>query len=185
MIRISVDGPFDWAAMLAYFTPRAIRGVEHVAEGRYRRVTGDGRRLAVSCRADSALSASLGERAAVQRLFGLDAEHAAAVAALRRDPVVGARLRARPGLRVPGTWDPFETGVRAIVGQQVSVAGASTITARIVARHGTPVGDTDGLTHSFPSAALLADADLDGLGLTGARITAIRGWAAAVVVAPR
>ena len=94
--------------------------------------------------------------------------------------MIGPRVRARPGLRVPGTWDPFETGVRAIVGQQVSVAGASTVTARIVARHGEPITGDPVLTHRFPPAEVLADADLDGLGLTGARITAIRGFAAAV-----
>ena len=184
MIRIAVEGPFDWAAMLGYFAPRAIRGVEQVADDRYRRVTAEGQRLAVSWRANGAgLAASLDEQSRVQRLFGLDVDHAAALAALRRDPLVGVRVRSRSGLRVPGTWDPFETGVRAIVGQQVSVAGASTITARVVARHGAPLGggDTaDALTHAFPPAAVLAEADLDGLGLTGARIGAIRGWAAAV-----
>ena len=82
---------------------------------------------------------------------------------------------------MPGTWDPYETGVRAIVGQQVSVAGASTVTARVVARHGQPLpSPSGGLRHAFPRPEVLVDADLDGLGLTGARITAIRGWAAAV-----
>jgi AraC family transcriptional regulator of adaptative response / DNA-3-methyladenine glycosylase II len=180
VIHLSVDGPFDWPAMLAYFRPRAIRGVEAVDADAYRRVTRVGEELVV-VGGERRLSASLGPRSSVARLCGLDGDHAAALHALRRDPVVGRRVRSRPGLRVPGTWDPYETGVRAIVGQQVSVAGASTVTARIVARHGRPAdGVGSGLERSFPGPEVLADADLDGLGLTGGRITAIRGWAAAV-----
>jgi AraC family transcriptional regulator of adaptative response / DNA-3-methyladenine glycosylase II len=85
-------------------------------------------------------------------------------------------------LRVPGTWDPFEVGVRAIVGQQVSVAGANTIIGRLVERHGTPVAGLAAwrLTALFPSPATLADADLDGLGLTTARAAAIGAFATAV-----
>lgn len=175
--------PFDFTAMLAYFAPRAIRGVEEVTADAYRRVTPDGQVVVVDADAAAAAPTAGPPLAGVARLLGLDADHAAAVSALRRDPVVGPRVRARPGLRVPGTWDPYETGVRAIVGQQVSVAGASTVTARIVARHGRPLAQPDGgggLTHAFPPAPVLADADLDGIGLTGARIVAIRGWAAAV-----
>ena len=99
------------------------------------------------------------------------------------DPTVGPLVAACPGLRVPGTWDAFEIGVRAIVGQQVTVAGAGTIAGRLVARHGERVpGPTrPGLTHTFPPPAALAEADLDGIGLTGARIRAIHGFAAAVV----
>jgi AraC family transcriptional regulator, regulatory protein of adaptative response / DNA-3-methyladenine glycosylase II len=180
---VAADGPFDFDAMLAYFAPRAIRGVEHVADGAYRRVVPRGTVVAVERGPAGTVVASpaAADDARVRRLLGLDVEHAAAVAALRRDPLVGRRVRTRPGLRVPGTWDPYETGVRAIVGQQVSVAGASTITSRIVARHGRPIRRPDDrLTHAFPRADMLADGDLDGLGLTGARITAIRGWAAAV-----
>ncbi len=118
----------------------------------------------------------------VRRIFGLDVDPAPAYAALVADPVLGSLVRARPGLRVPGTWDPFEIGVRAIVGQQVSVAGANTLTARLVARHGTPVAGLAalGLTHVFPTPASLADAGLDGLGLTTRRAAAIRAFAQAV-----
>ncbi len=83
---------------------------------------------------------------------------------------------------MPGVWDPYEVGVRAIIGQQVSVAGASTIAGRLVERAGTAVpGLTQfGLTHVFPSPAALAVADLTGIGLTGARMAAIRSFADAV-----
>jgi AraC family transcriptional regulator of adaptative response / DNA-3-methyladenine glycosylase II len=114
-----------------------------------------------------------------RRIFNLDADHERAVEALHRDKTIGALVRARPGLRVPGTWDQFETGVRAIVGQQVSVVGANTVIARLAARCGTPVAGLAplGLTHLFPTPGELAEADLDGLGLTGARALAIRGFA--------
>lgn len=183
MATVAVDGPFDWPGMLAYFSARAILGVEHVADRTYRRVGDDGRAIVIRADPGQGVLRSSGRAAAtrVRRLLGLDADHAAALAVVHDDPIIGPRARQNPGLRVPGTWDPFETGVRAIVGQQVSVAGASTVTARVVARHGTAVtGLGDGLTHRFPGADVLAEADLDGLGLTGQRIAAIHGFAAAV-----
>jgi AraC family transcriptional regulator of adaptative response / DNA-3-methyladenine glycosylase II len=96
--------------------------------------------------------------------------------------VIGPLLAARPGLRVPGTWDPYEIGVRAIIGQQVTVAGASTLAGRLVERHGERVPDpaAPGLTHTFPSPSTLAEADLDGIGLTRARAGAVSAFAAAV-----
>lgn len=101
---------------------------------------------------------------------------------LSDDPTIGPMLRARPGLRVPGTWDPFETGVRAIIGQQVTIAAANTITGRLVERVGDPVPGLRELrlTHTFPPAQVLAEADLTGLGLPVARAGAIRAFARAV-----
>jgi AraC family transcriptional regulator, regulatory protein of adaptative response / DNA-3-methyladenine glycosylase II len=101
---------------------------------------------------------------------------------LARDPTIGPLLRARPGLRPPGTWDAFETGVRAIIGQQVTLAAANTIAGRLVERLGAPVLGLErfGLTHTFPSATTLAGADLAGLGLMPVRAEAIRMFARAV-----
>jgi AraC family transcriptional regulator of adaptative response / DNA-3-methyladenine glycosylase II len=115
-----------------------------------------------------------------RRIFSLDAPVEEACAHLRGDPTIGALLR--PGLRVPGSWDPYETGIRAIVGQQITVAGATTIMGRIVERLGTAVPGLSqlGLTHTFPPAEVLASSDLHGLGVTGARAAAIRSFAAAV-----
>jgi AraC family transcriptional regulator of adaptative response / DNA-3-methyladenine glycosylase II len=76
----------------------------------------------------------------LRRWFDLDADLAAIDAHLGRDPLLAPLVAARPGLRVPGAWDPFELAVRAIVGQQVSVAGARTIAGRIVARAGDRAG---------------------------------------------
>jgi AraC family transcriptional regulator of adaptative response / DNA-3-methyladenine glycosylase II len=98
------------------------------------------------------------------------------------DPIIGPLLRARPGLRPPGTWDPFETGVRAIIGQQVTLAAANTIAHRLVERLGTPVPGLEqfGLTHTFPSPDTLVGADLTGLGLMPARADGISLFARAV-----
>ncbi len=193
-LRVPFRGPLDWPGLLGYFAARAIPGVEHVDGDTYRRtivVDGDPGVLELAPGGDDhlVLRAHLphweglihvADRA--RRIFGLDTDIDAANRALRTDTALGELVARRPGLRPPGTWDPFEIGVRAIVGQQVSVAGATTVTGRIVARHGTPVAGLTafGLTHTFPSPDDLAIADLDGLGLTGARIAAIHAFASAV-----
>ena len=117
-----------------------------------------------------------------RRIFSLDAPVDEAANHLSHDPLIGPLTVARPGLRVPGTWDPFETGVRAIIGQQVSVPGATTIIGRLVQRLGQPVPGLHalGLSHTFPPPAALAIADLGRLGLPRARATAIQQFARAV-----
>jgi AraC family transcriptional regulator of adaptative response / DNA-3-methyladenine glycosylase II len=79
---------------------------------------------------------------------------------LGADPLLAPLVARRPGLRVPGAFDAFELVVRAIVGQQVSVAGARTVLGRMVTDHGEPLAQPDGrLTHRFPTPAALAEAD--------------------------
>jgi AraC family transcriptional regulator of adaptative response / DNA-3-methyladenine glycosylase II len=186
--------PLEWDAMLGYLAARAIPRVEVVAKATYRRtvvVDGAAGLIEVDRVGDDHLElrahvhhhggfVHVARR--VRRIFGLDADVEGARAHLASDPTVGPLVAARPGLRVPGTWDAFEIGVRAIIGQQVTVAGASTIAGRLVERQGgrVPGLTSPGLTHTFPSSATLAEADLDGIGLTGVRIRAIRGFAAAV-----
>jgi AraC family transcriptional regulator of adaptative response / DNA-3-methyladenine glycosylase II len=194
VLRLPFTGDLDWAALVAYLAARAIPGVEHVEGDTYRRtvvVDGDPGVLEVAPGGGDhlLLTAHLPhweglihvvERA--RRLPGLDRDPIDAVEHLAADPLLGPLVARRPGVRVPGTWDPFETGVRAIVGQQVTVRGATTLAGRIVERLGTPVPGLHplGLTHTFPSPATLAAADLEGLGLTTARATALRSYAAAV-----
>jgi AraC family transcriptional regulator, regulatory protein of adaptative response / DNA-3-methyladenine glycosylase II len=193
-IRLGYRGPLAWDALADYFAARAIPGVEHVSGGVYRRtivVDGHPGVLELSHGGDDHLLlvvhlprwdelTHLVARA--RRIANLDLDLDDAAGHLSRDPTLGALLRARPGLRTPGTWDPFETGVRAIVGQQVSVAAASTLTGRIAARVGTPVPGLAQLrlTHAFPTPESLADADLDGIGLPRTRQDAIRSFARAV-----
>jgi 3-methyladenine DNA glycosylase/8-oxoguanine DNA glycosylase len=87
-----------------------------------------------------------------------------------------------PGLRLPGTWDPYELMVRAVLGQQISVKAASTIAGRIVHKFGKPLAaNTESrVTHLFPMAEVLCDADFSGIGLTAARAQTIRNVAKAV-----
>jgi len=180
--------------MLGYLALRAIPGVEAVAGGIYRRTVvvdgvpgvievargGDDNLFVRARLLHRDVLAEVSRR--VRRIFGLDTDLDAARAGLARDPLIGPLLAARPGLRVPGTWDPYEIGVRAIIGQQVTVAGASTLAGRLVERHGerVPGPAAPGLTRTFPSPSTLADADLDGLGLTRSRARAIGAFAAAV-----
>jgi 3-methyladenine DNA glycosylase/8-oxoguanine DNA glycosylase len=194
MVDVEFDGALDWDLMLGYLATRAIRGVEVVSAGAYRRtivirgapadmevaLAGPGRLRATAHLPDASGLDTVVE--ATRRLFNLDFDVAAANAALRGDRLLAPLTVSRPGLRVPGICDPFEVGVRAIIGQQVSVKGAGTITGRLVDRHGTPIewlGDP-GLSHLFPSPQQLASADLRGIGLTTARMRAIRGFAQAV-----
>ena len=132
MIRIAYKKPFAWSALLSFLRGRELPGIESIDETTYRR---DG--IVVRNDEDAGelvVEGDDGER--VRRLFDLDADPMAIASHLGRDAKLSKRIAKLPGIRVPGAWDPFETGVRAIVGQQVSVAGATTIMARIVDRYG-------------------------------------------------
>ena len=126
---------------------------------------------------------------AVQRtreMFDLDAPVAEIRATLEADPELRERLRVLPGPRVTGAWDGFELTVRAILGQQVSVAAATTLAGRIAAKYGEPLDVQDDtsratLSHLFPTAAKLSRARFAGVGLTTSRAETIRGLARAVV----
>ncbi|TMD68930.1 MAG: DNA-3-methyladenine glycosylase 2 family protein [Chloroflexi bacterium] len=111
----------------------------------------------------------------IRRMFDLDADPLQIAAALAGDPLLGPSVRARPGLRVPGAWDPFETCVRAILGQQVSVRAATTFAGRLVEAFGVPSpAPVEGLTRVFPKPELLASAALEKIGLTRSRAESIR-----------
>ena len=115
-------------------------------------------------------------------IFGLDFDLDAAHERLGTDATIGPMVRTAPGLRPPGAWDPFETAIRTICGQMVSVTSAGAIVARIVDRHGMPVPGLGGLglSQTFPTPAILAEGDLDGLGLTATRVRAVRTLARSV-----
>jgi AraC family transcriptional regulator of adaptative response / DNA-3-methyladenine glycosylase II len=185
--------PYDVAAMLDFLGRRAVPGVEAVDADGYRRTlrlphgpatvallpsSGLVRaRLRLSDPRDRAPATSL-----ARRLLDLDADPAAIARTLQGDPLLAPLVARRPGVRVPGHVDGFELAVRAILGQQVTVAGAVTLAGRIVARLGEPLGDLAdaALTRLFPTPAAMAADDLAGIGLTGARITALRALAAAM-----
>ena len=195
LLRLTYRGALDWGRLLAFLGSRAIPGVEHVSGDTYRRTIvsdgdpgvielwpgGDDHLLLLAHLPHWQELVHLVQR--VRRIAGLDFDVRAASEHLGSDPAIGPLIAARPGLRPPGCWDAFETGVRTIVGQQVTVAGANTLTGRLVERLGgrAPGLEPLGLTHVFPSPETLAEADFEGIGLTQGRAEAIRGLARAVV----
>ena len=196
-LRLNYRPPYDFAAMLDFLRGRALPGVEAVDADSYLRVAGDAAapgwlRVSAAGNGEHALtlelqgiapSRLLGVVERVRRMFDLDADPRAIGDVLARDARLRTMLRRRPGLRLPSGWDGFEIALRAVVGQQVSVAAARTVTARIAERFGTPLPAPFaalGLHHAFPTPDALADADLAGVGLPTARARAIRAIAAAV-----
>jgi AraC family transcriptional regulator of adaptative response / DNA-3-methyladenine glycosylase II len=189
--------PYDWPGMLEFLRLRAIPGVERVVGSCYSRtIRLDGRQGIVSVRpgADSALRATIrfpklsalpGIIARLRRVFDLVADPGPISAHLAKDPALARLVAARPGLRVPGAWDGFELAIRAVLGQQVSVAAAVRLAGRLVATHGEPLAEPDReLTHVFPPAEVLARADLTTLGLPRSRAATLSAVAAAVVADP-
>ncbi len=166
MTRIPYRPPFAWPALLTFLRARALPGIEVVDDTTYRR--GD-----VVVRNDAEANELIvegddGGRA--RRLFDIEADPVAIEKHLVRDRQLARRVAKLPGVRVPGAWDPFEVGVRAIVGQQVSVAAATTIMGRIVQRYGEG---------GFPTAQRLMNARGTAIGMPRARWTTIRALAAA------
>lgn len=198
-LRLPVRPPYDWASIRAFLAKRAILGVEsaELGEPSYARTMCIGGRPGIVTIAfsDDALHATLHGLASssepeiaarLRRLFDCDADPAAIAACLSRDPTLSDLVAARPGLRLPGAWDPFETGCRAILGQQVSVAAAIRLAGKLVSAFGTPLAEPVGsLTHVFPTPAQLAEADVAlALNMPRSRGAAIRALAAAALADP-
>jgi len=187
VIRLVHRSPYAAEPMLRFLAARAVPGVEDATTpGVYRRVLGTAHGPAVvalqsgaghvTARLRLADLSDLGSVVAkLRRLLDADADPVAVDGVLAADPAMAALVAARPGLRVPGAVDGFELAVRAILGQQVSVAAAVTLAGRVVVACGQELADPEpGLERAFPTPAAVADADLEGLGLTGARARALR-----------
>lgn len=196
--RLEYRPPYDFNAMLAFLRGHALPGIETVDLESYARTIhcleyGDTSASAagwmrVSAWPDGAPALKLElhvPRSArlpdivgrVRRMFDLDADPQAIAGALCGDARLSALLRDHPGLRLPVGWDGFEIAVRAILGQQVSVAAACTFAARLAQRFGTalPPGHAPhGLTHVFPLPEALADVDLTPIGITRTRRETVR-----------
>jgi AraC family transcriptional regulator of adaptative response / DNA-3-methyladenine glycosylase II len=181
--------PCDVEGLLAFLGARAIPGIEAFVDGVYHRSLrlpraegvvalepGQGEVRATLWLADAAdLEAAV---AHCRCLLDLDADPRAILEVLGADPLIGAAV---PGRRVPGHVDPFELAVRAVLGQQISVAGAATLAGRLVARYGEPLAAPRGqITHVFPTAAALASARVDELPMPRARGRALVGLAGAI-----
>jgi len=194
-VRLAVRRPFHAEGLLEFFEGRAVAAVERVAGRTYARVVDlphgpgvveltlhDDHVACVLELTDLRDTAVAVERS--RRVLDLDADPVAIDQALSADPVLAPLVAAAPGLRLPGQFDGFEVVVRAIVGQQVSVAGARTALGRIAHRYGAPV-DLDlaaqhGLTSTFARAQALAGAADDSLSMPRARARAMIGAAVAV-----
>lgn len=214
VLRLGYRPPYDFAAMLEFLRGRALPGVEVVDAASYARViappAGHAAGAAAPARPawlrvgewgddEHALRLELHGAAPTQlvgivnrlrRMFDLDADPQAIAAVLSRSPRLRPLLARHPGVRVPSGWDGFEIAVRAIVGQQVSVAAARTVATRLAQRFGaalaSPIApDADGtrpaFTHLFPTPEALADADLSTVGLTRARAATIQAVARALL----
>ena len=194
-LRLAYRPPFDWPALVDFLAARATPGVESVDASAYRRVVELGgalRVLRVTHDADAAQLVLELEGAdpphlmrAVERvrhLFDLGADPMTIAEHLGEDAELAPRIRARPGIRVPGAWDAFELAVRAVLGQQVSVRGATTLAGRLARSFGKPLERSacNGLSHGFPTPAVLAEADVASIGLPASRAATIRRLAAAV-----
>jgi AraC family transcriptional regulator of adaptative response / DNA-3-methyladenine glycosylase II len=193
-LRLAYRPPFHWQRILHYLSGRAIPGVEAAQPEAYLRsarigdaagwirVTQLPAKHQIELSVAPALAAVLMPLLArVRAQFDLDANPAVIEAHLRQDPLLDSHIQSMPGLRVPGAFDTFELAARAVLGQQVSVAGATTLSGRLVARFGesieTPFAE---ITHHFPRAELLASTDaalIAQIGLPATRAQTIRNLA--------
>ena len=193
VFRLPYRPPYDWESLLAYLASRAIPGVEEAVSGAYRRSFAlEGRHGIIEVRHEKSVHSleariRFGEPLSLlpivtrlRAMFDLAADSSTIAEHFSRDLLLGRLVEKYPGLRVPGAWDGFELAVRAILGQQVSVAAASTLAGELARKHGVPLSLSDGggLSVVFPSPEGLATAILDNL--PPVRAGAIRSLAEAV-----
>ena len=193
VLRLPYGPPYDWDSILAFLAARAIPGVEEVASGAYRRSFAlEGRHGIVEVRQDSKAqglevrvrypepTVLLWVANRVRAMFDLAGEPATIAEHFRRDPLLRRLVQRYPGLRIPGAWDSFELAIRAILGQQVTVAAASTMAGQIARVLGQPLSilDTGGLSLVFPTPKTLAETNLTGMPQTraGAIRAVARAW---------
>ena len=193
-LKLPYHPPLDWDALLDFLAVRAIPGVEVVEKGCYRRTIRTSAGAGVLEVSRSPAGATLLMRITappgpgldrivrrVRRLFDLGADPGRIGHDLSCDPLLAPVVRAHPGLRVPGAWNGFETAVRAVLGQQVSVRGATTLAGRLVTRLGEAIPSAQqGLTHLFPEPSEVSRSDLSRLGVPQSRAKCLIHLAGAV-----
>lgn len=194
-VLLAYRAPWHWQQFHDHYALRALAGVERLNATSYARsftlagvsgwfqvspATGqDALVLHCSPSAAACLPALITR---VRRMFDLDAEPLRIAAHLAEDPQLGPLVARNPGLRLPTAFDPFEQAVRAIVGQQVAVKAAVTISGRLVERLGEPlpVAGIAGVERLFPTPAAIAGANLDGIGMPGRRVQCLQHFAGQV-----
>jgi AraC family transcriptional regulator of adaptative response / DNA-3-methyladenine glycosylase II len=193
LFRLRYRPPFDWKAMLVFLAQRATPGVEAVEHDCYRRsislkgsdgyfeVSLDEASYSLAVRVqfpDSAALFFIIER--IRAMFDLNADWPRIVHSFRADPILRERIELHPGLRVVGCWNGFELATRAILGQQITVKGATELAGRLVQFFGRRIPARGNVTYMFPSPETLAGADITRIGVPKARADTIRALARAV-----
>ena len=193
-LELSYRPPFDWGSLLSYLAVRAVPGVEEVTARSYSRsfewrgVSGvlrvrdlsDEDRLALELWVADSRSSVVPDLLAfvsrVRALFDLDADPAG-LASLAEDPLMAELLERFPGVRVARSFAPFETAVRVVLGQQVSVVGATTLSGRLVERWGRDLAveaPAQSVVRRFPEPEDLVEADVGVIGMPARRAESIR-----------
>lgn len=194
-ILLPYQKPWQWQQFHRHFALRALKGVEHLQADAYSRsfsldgVNGwfsvepfshaDVLTLRYSPSAAACLPALITR---VRKMFDLDANPALINQHLGVDATLQSLVALNPGLRLPTAFDPFEQAIRAIVGQQVTVKAAVTVTTRLVERLGEPLTGPliHGVERLFPSAQAIASADLNAIGMPGKRVQTLQHFAAEI-----
>jgi len=172
-LRLTYRPPYNWDALIGFLQPRAMAGREQIDARGYQRegltVRHDAARHAVAVTLPGASVRQLhGLAMKARRMFDLDADAATIASDLQRSPLLRPLVQRHAGVRVPGCWDPFELAVRAILGQQVTVKGATTLMNRLLEQFGAA------------SPEVLAGAPVERIGLPAKRAASIRAIASAV-----
>jgi AraC family transcriptional regulator of adaptative response / DNA-3-methyladenine glycosylase II len=193
VFHLNFRPPYHWQGMLAFLAARCTPGVEVVEAGGYRRticvngtcgsfqVCPDHERNCLVSRiefSDPQALFLIVER--IRAMFDLNADWPSITAMLRGDAALARYIESDPGLRVPGCWDGFELTTRAILGQQITVKGATALAGRLVRKFGKPFSGSKDLMYVFPGPEVLADAKISTIGLTSARAETVRALARAV-----
>jgi AraC family transcriptional regulator of adaptative response / DNA-3-methyladenine glycosylase II len=200
VIRLPYRAPYDFDAMLNFLRTRAIAGIEVATETQYMRsvdIQGSTGTIAVRHGKGDHLEAiiRIGDirRLAeiirrIRRVFDLSLEPNAVRSHLSEDKILRPLVLARPGLRVPGAWDGFELAIRAVLGQQITVAAATGLAGKLVHAYGADLKDDaaaeHGLTHCFPRPGDLAKAGLAALGMPRNRAACLSRLAQAILDDP-
>lgn len=191
-LRLPYRPPLDWSVLSGWLRVRAVPGVAEMNGGAYRRTLRLPRGAGVVAlepidthiRCTLRLESTADLTSAVRqcrRLLDLDADPLSVVEVLSKDRRLSSIVRKRPGLRAPGAVDGTELAIQAILGQQVSIAAARTLASRLTTSNGDLIKIADPtLTHLFPKAGAIAEADLAKLGVPATRRATLRAVARAV-----
>jgi AraC family transcriptional regulator, regulatory protein of adaptative response / DNA-3-methyladenine glycosylase II len=188
-IDLRFQEPFDWDGILAFLRYRAVPGLELADHTTYTRsVSLESGSDLISIRKEptsSALRLSAGSTSTkttpflinkIRRLFDLDANPNGFFGSLSKTPALVEAIPELKSIRLPGSWDLFELGIRAILGQQITVAGAKTLSQRLISQFGQQWNPDSSCSHCFPTPEKLATSPVEIIGMPLKRADAIRAF---------